>query len=193
MKKIGITGGIGSGKTIVCKFIETLNYPIFYADIEAKKILDFNIKAKNQIIDAFGDVYKNGIADRRKIANIVFNNKFMLEKLNSIIHPILLQNFDEWCLEQKTNSLVFMEAAILFENNFQNCVDYSVLVYAPIQKRIERTTKRDHIDKLFVMERIKNQACQEDLIEMADFLLINDDEHLVVPQFMKTLDILKKY
>lgn len=192
MKKIGITGGIGSGKTIVCKFIETLNYPVFYADIEAKKILDFDIEAKNKIIDAFGDVYKNGTADRKKIASIVFNNKSMLEKLNSIVHPKLLQNFDNWCLKKQQNKLVFMEAAILFENNFQKCVDLSILVYAPLQKRIERASKRDKINKLLVLERIKNQSCQEDLIEIADFLLINDDQHLIVPQIIRTLDILKK-
>lgn len=190
MKKIGITGGIGSGKSVVCNFLELLNYPIFYADIEAKKILDSDDDAKNQIVKIFGSVYTNGIADRKKIANIVFNDKSKLEILNSIIHPKLLKNFSNWCLQNQKNDFVFMEAAILFENNFQTSIDSTILVYAPLHIRIERACHRDKVTQQTVMERIKNQACQENLLELADFLIINDDQHLVVPQILKIIDIL---
>ncbi|MCC6837542.1 MAG: dephospho-CoA kinase, partial [Bacteroidia bacterium] len=124
MIKVGITGGIGSGKTTVCKLFELLGVPVYYSDTEAKKLLDEDEVVKQQIVDLFGHdvIDESGKVDRKKMAVLVFNNKERLEQLNSIVHPAVAQHFEAWCKKQ-TNVFILKEAAILFESSAHKQVD----------------------------------------------------------------------
>lgn len=183
MIKVGITGGIGSGKTTVCKLFELLGVPVYYSDIEAKKILDEDEVVKQQIVDLFGHdvIDTNGMIDRKKMSALVFNNKKLLEQLNSIVHPAVAQHFDAWCNKQST-PFVLKEAAILFESGAHKQVDKVIVVSAPLVLKVERVMKRDKVSKEDVLKRINNQMADEEKIKLADHVVYNDEQELLIPQ-----------
>lgn len=191
MKKVGITGGIGSGKSTVCKVFELLGIPVYYADDEAKKLLDFDVEIKSKLQSIFGNSILNdqGGIDRKKIATIVFNDKQKLEQLNSVIHPAVATHFVNWCKLHSSASFIIKEAAILFESNAYKQVDKIITVVAPLELKIERVIKRDLASREEVLKRIANQMSDEEKIKRSDFVIVNDEQILVIPQ---VLDILKK-
>jgi dephospho-CoA kinase len=186
MLKIGITGGIGSGKTTVCKVFKLLGIPIYFADDEAKKILDTSIDVKTNIINTFGIevIDTNGIIDRKKLALKIFNNKENLEKLNSIVHPAVAKHFENWLHENKSAKYILKEAAILFESKAYKAVDKVITVTAPIELKIQRAMQRDNTDRASIEQRIKNQLSDEEKIKRSHFIIYNDEQQLLIPQII---------
>jgi dephospho-CoA kinase len=192
MLKIGLTGNIGSGKSLVCKLFAQFGVPIFNADLEAKKILDKqNLRPK--LLATFGNHIedkKHNIIDRKKLAAIVFQDKKALNKLNSLIHPELRIAFQYWSNLQSKSLYVIEEAAILFENDFADLFDRIIVVVAPKNLRLKRVMQRDGASKEEVLARMKNQWSDEKKEAEADFIIWNDEEHLLIPQ---VLDLHQKF
>ncbi len=174
--KIGITGGIGSGKTAVAKLFEESGYAVFYADSIAKQLLAEDDKIKFKIITAFGKKsYVKGLPDRGYIAKSVFNNPEKLAVINSIIHPPTIRKIKKLCeAELIRNDMVFAEAALIYEANMQDIFDYVLLVTADEESRINRIVKRDNSDKNEIKRRMANQIPEEKKISRADFVIHND-------------------
>ncbi|MCE9538962.1 MAG: dephospho-CoA kinase [Bacteroidetes bacterium] len=186
MIKIGITGGIGSGKTTVCKVFELLGVPVYYADSEAKQILDSNLEVKKSIINTFGNDVLNEVEkiDKKKLASMVFNNKENLEKLNSIVHPAVREHFENWLLQHSTQKYILKEAAILFESGSYKLVDKVIAVVAPLELKISRTMQRDKVNQVEVELRISNQLNDDEKIKRSQFVIHNDEQQLLIPQIL---------
>ena len=173
---VGLTGGIGSGKTTVAKMFQQLGISIFLADLEAKKLMETSIEIHQELIKLFGDqvLLADGLPDRKFIAHKVFNDKDLLEKLNKIIHPRVAKYFQEWKTKQ-TSPYIIYEAAIIFEKNIQNRFDYTILVTANKNDKIKRVMARDQSTKDEVEARMNNQWTDDQKIELADFQIENSD------------------
>jgi dephospho-CoA kinase len=184
MLKIGITGGIGSGKTTVCKMFETLGVPVYYADLEAKKIIDTD-DTQAEIVKLFGTSILNSEnkIDRKKMADLVFNDKNKLEQLNKVVHPAVAKHFDNWANSQHS-VYVLKEAAILFESGSNKQVDKVIVVTAPLELRIKRVCDRDKVSPQEVLNRINNQMSDVEKIKLADFIVVNDEKELLIPQIL---------
>ncbi|HEU4719123.1 MAG TPA: dephospho-CoA kinase [Bacteroidia bacterium] len=183
MKKIGLTGGIGSGKTYVAELFASLGVPVFYADAAGKQLQESDEAVRRQIKDIFGeDIYsKDGKPDRKKIASIVFSDKEKLVRLNAVIHPAVANAFREFCAENSRAAYVIKEAAILFEAGADAGLDAVITVTAPLSLRTERILRRDHITKEQAEARMKNQWSEEEKIRRAQFVIHNDGR-LLLPQ-----------
>jgi len=184
MKKIGLTGGIGVGKTYVSKIFQQMGIPIFNADEHAKKCMveDANLKAAVQL--AFGEnMYLDGVLQKEALAKIVFNNSEALAKLNALVHPLVKQKFEDWCTLQST-SMVIKEAAILFESDAHLGLDAVVCVSAPEKLRIARVKKRDGSSVEQIESRMSKQIPQSEKEELAEFLIVNDEVQLLLPQVL---------
>ena len=179
--KLGITGGIGSGKTSVCRVFNVLGIPVFSADPEARKIMENDIDIKNEINAIVGkDIYPEGHLDRMELASLIFNNKKLLEKVNSLVHPVVFNNFIRWT-EKQMAPYVIMEAAILFESGGYKLVDRVATIVAPVEERISRVTQRNMLNRHQVMERIKNQMTDEERISMSDYIIHNSENDMIIP------------
>ncbi|WP_103071452.1 dephospho-CoA kinase [Aquimarina sediminis] len=175
MKVVGLTGGIGSGKSTVAKIFEQLGVAVYIADDEAKRLMNEDESIRKQIITLLGPkAYKEGKLNRAHIASIVFNDKIKLEQLNAIVHPAVATNFNLWKKEQKGDYVV-KEAAILFENDGYKQCDYTILVSAPLEIRIQRVLKRDNTTREDILSRISNQWEDAQKILLADFVIYNID------------------
>lgn len=185
MLKIGLTGGIGSGKTTVAKVFETLGIPVYYADDAAKRLLNTNQELKEKVIYHFGDeAYTNGELNRKYLADIVFNNKEKLDLLNSLSHPITIQDAEEW-MNRQTAPYAIKEAALLFESGAAEKLDYIIGVYAPQHIRVKRVMDRDHLTTEEVVKRISRQIDEEMKMKLCNFVITNNGQQLVLPQVME--------
>lgn len=187
MIKAGITGGIGSGKTTVCRIFEILGVPVYYADDKAKNILDSNSEVLNKVVEIFGSAIledKKRI-DRKKLAEIVFNDKEKLDLLNKIVHPAVARDFEDWCDEKRNYPYVLKEAAILFESGSYKSIDRIITVTAPVELRIQRVINRDSISREEVTSRMSRQMSDEEKISLSSFVIINDEQQLVIPQVLE--------
>lgn len=186
MLKVGITGGIGSGKTTVCRVFEVLGIPVFYADDAAKSIMHTDALLREDIIKGFGkDSYTvNGELDRKYIAAIVFNNSEQLFKLNSLVHPAVFRAFDRWVAEQEGVPYVLKEAALLFESDAHKMCDQSILVKSPEALKIKRIMARDQTTAEEVRLRMERQFSDEQKKKFADHIIINDEQMLLMPQIL---------
>jgi dephospho-CoA kinase len=185
MLRIGLTGGIGSGKTTVAKIFEALGIPVFYADDATKLLMNTNEELKNSIIKNFGEAaYKNGELDRKYLASIVFNDKEKLELLNSITHPATIKNAAEW-MSKQTSPYIIKEAALLFESGAAERLDYVIGVYAPQHIRVKRVMDRDKLTTEDVMKRISRQIDEEMKMKLCNFVITNNDQQLVIPQVIE--------
>jgi dephospho-CoA kinase len=188
-KIIGLTGGIGSGKTTIANYIKSLGIPVYIADDEAKKLLT-NDTIQRKIKNTFGEtIFVNNILSKEKLSKIVFNDPDKLKKLNSIIHPAVKAHFKEWLEDYKKVPMVVKEAAILFESGSDQDCDAVITVVAPINTRIERVENRDNISKEEVLNRIKNQWTDEMRLEKSDYSIENND---LTKAFQQVDEILKK-
>ena len=187
MIKVGITGGIGSGKTTVCKVFQILGVPIYFADIRAKVILDTNEEVKLKIINCFGNelLSDSGFVDRIKLAAFVFNSKEKLEKLNAILHPLVQIDFENWLKQHGTYNYILKEAAILFESGSFKNLDSIITVIAPLDLRISRVMFRDDISKSQIESRIDKQISDEEKIKRSQFVIYNNEEEFLIPQILK--------
>ncbi|MDO9615979.1 MAG: dephospho-CoA kinase [Bacteroidota bacterium] len=186
MIKVGITGGIGSGKSTACKVFSFLGIPVFEADIVAKQLMNTDPEIRSRLISLFGtSVYlPDHTIDRKYLAGIVFNNASLLAQLSKIVHPEVHKSFDNWCLNQQS-PYILHESAILFETGFYKLMDKSIAVVANENQRIERVMKRDKITHELVKQRIKNQLNDEEKIKLADFVIGNNDHELIIPQIVE--------
>ena len=184
MKKIGITGSIGSGKTYVSKVFESLGIPVFNADNEAKKIMSCSFDLINSIKNEFGDdIYDKYSLNKRKLASIVFSDSKKLKKLNSLVHPFVKQEFLNWCKKQRS-PYVIKEAAILFESNSYKELDSVICISAPKNLRIDRVKARDGFKDYEINNRMKNQFSQEEKENLSDYIVVNDEKELLLPQII---------
>lgn len=187
MIRAGITGGIGSGKSTVCKVFEILGVPVYYADDRAKKILDSNGEVVKEVVKTFGQeiLDKEKKIDRKKLAALVFNDKEKLEKLNKIVHPAVGKDFQKWCEKKKDHPYILKEAAILFESGAYKNVDQVITVTAPVDIRIKRVTGRDGVSAEEVVNRMSKQMTDEEKIRLSSYVIVNDEQHMIIPQVLE--------
>lgn len=184
MLKIGLTGGIGSGKSTVAKIFEVLGIAVYYADDAAKRLMNEDENLKQQIIRHFGkEAYTNGGLDRSHIAKMVFHNKEKLALLNSLTHPAVMHDSEEW-LKGQNAPYTIREAALIFESGINKYLDYVIGVSAPEPLRIERTMMRDQVSREEVLKRMENQMAENDKIRLCDFVIYNDEKQLIMPQVL---------
>lgn len=184
---IGITGGIGSGKSTVCRVFQMLGTPVFEADVAAKQLYETSKELKNGLIRLYGaGIYKaDGKPDRKKLASIVFTDDIQLAKVNQLVHPAVRKEFENWLKEHKHFPYVIHEAAILFESGFYKMMDYTLLVTAPEDQRIERVARRDGMDAETIKKRIGKQWPEKDKQKLADKILINDNKEMMIPKIIR--------
>ena len=192
---IGITGGIGSGKTTVCRIFELLGVPVFEADLAGKNLLNNNDQLKKNISQIFGEyIYKpKGKINRKRLADIIFNDKNKLKILNELVHPAVKMEFLKWKEDNKYFPYLIHEAAILFESGFYKLMDYTILVTAPENERIKRIMERDGTDENMIRARIRNQHPEEKNKKLATIVLQNDNRRLLIPEIIKIDNNIKKY
>jgi len=186
MLKVGITGNIGSGKTTVSKIFEVLSIPVFYADDAAKNVMVNDPILIDAIKIAFGTAayFDDGKLNRKYIAGIVFNNEAELDKLNAIVHPATFRAFDNWLLLHGDAPYVLKEAALLFESDSYKMCDKTIMVTAPLEMRIQRVIQRDNLPKDEILKREARQFSEERKLQLADYLINNDEKELVIPQVL---------
>ncbi len=186
MINVGITGGIGSGKSTVCKIFETLGVPVYYSDYEARVLSDTHPDIVAGVKKLFGDdIYVSGKMDRKSVGEIVFKDKEKLEALNKIIHPVVASHFESWKNRHNHYPYILKEAAILFESGAYKQVDKIITVSAPKELRISRVVKRDGISREEVLTRISNQMEDEEKIKKSDYVIKCNDIDLVIPQVVR--------
>lgn len=188
-KIIGLTGGIGSGKTTIANYIKSLGVPVYIADDEAKKLLhDATIQEQLKVV--FGEtIFENSILSKEKLAKIVFNDASKLKSLNSIIHPAVRTHFEMWLENYKEEPLIVKEAAMLFESGSDQDCDAVITVIAPLDDRIRRVQSRDNISQEDVLSRMNNQWTDEMRMEKSDYVIDNND---LEKTFVQVDEILKK-
>ncbi|MFB6317908.1 dephospho-CoA kinase [Saccharicrinis sp. FJH54] len=192
MLKVGITGGIGGGKSTVSKIIQLFGYPVYNADSRAKYLMNHDDHLKQQIIGLFGaEVYVTGELNRKLVAAKVFSDPDLLKQMEHYVHPAVYRDFERWSAEQ-TSGIVFKEAAILFESDGHLTVDRVICVTAPLETRIKRVIHRDHLTRDEVLKRMNNQWPDKKKIELSDYIVYADDEHSVIKQVDEILKNLKK-
>jgi dephospho-CoA kinase len=185
MIKLGLTGGIGSGKSVVASLFEIAGIPVYIADTESKRLADTLPVIRKGLTGLFGeDIYRNGALDRKRLASLIFTDKEALNRVNAIIHPEVNRDFLQWASRQQA-AVCVIEAAILFESGFDKYVDLSVMVYAPLELRIKRVALRDKAPYEEITRRIRNQLPDEQKKARADYIIYNDDKHPLIPQVEK--------
>lgn len=196
MLSVGISGGIGSGKTLVCTIFQILGISIYNSDLEAKKIMETDRQVKNDIINLLGEEsYLNNFSLNRKfIAQKVFKHKELLLKLNNIVHPAVRQDAEIWSKKIPQECGYYLrESAILFETGIYKQLNFNILVIAPEDIRINRIKNRDGLSDEEITLRIKNQWAEEQKLKLTDFVIINDGKTFLIPQILKIHHTLKHY
>lgn len=191
MLRVGITGGIGSGKSTVCRVFEELGISVYYADAEVKKMYAENAELQHKITALFGpESFQNGILNRPFISSRVFKDPALLQQLNAIVHPLVFADYDTWCEAHKNETYTLKEAAIMFESGSDKQMDFIIGVTAPLELRIARTMQRDGLSREDVIARIQKQMPDEELIKRCDFLIENDGDKSLVQQVLNLHHIL---
>ncbi len=184
MLKIGLTAGIGSGKTTVAAIFEVLGIPVYYADEAAKKLMIENEELKNSIINHFGaEAYSEGILNRQFLAAQVFNDEKKIALLNSLVHPVTIKDAADW-IERQSAPYIIKEAALIFESGSNKHLDYVTGVQSPLALRIQRTIDRDNISVQQIENRISKQMDEEEKMRLCDFVIVNDEQQMLIPQVL---------
>ena len=184
-KMIGLTGGIGSGKSVVAKVFATLGIPVFNADEEAKRIMQTSPEIKAKLIQQFGtDIYNESGLDKEKLASIVFDDPFQLQLLNAIVHPVTIQAAKDWAAKQ-TSPYVIKEAALIFESGAADGLLKVIGVTAPLSLRTHRVMQRDGITKEQVDARMRNQISDTIKMRLCDYVIENNNQQMVIPQVIE--------
>jgi dephospho-CoA kinase len=182
--KVGLTGGIGSGKSIVARIFESLGVPVYYADDAAKDLYRTDPVLRQAIIDQFGpEAYTDGELNRKYISGIVFSSSEKLEKLNSLVHPATIRDAEKW-LSAQTAPYAIKEAALIFESGSHRHLDHVIGVVAPESLRIKRVMARDHVTEEEVRRRMNNQIEDRIKMKLCDFVIYNDEKQLLIPQVL---------
>jgi dephospho-CoA kinase len=184
-KRLGVTGGIGSGKTTVCRIFRVLGVPVFVADTVARDMMENEPELRNAINQIAGkDLYTTGTLDRKELARIIFNRPELLRKVNGVVHPAVLKQFEEWA-DNSALPYVIMEAAILFEAGADALVDRVVTISAPVEERIARVMGRNDLTREEVIRRINNQLEDEEREEQSYYVINNSDNEMIIPEILK--------
>jgi dephospho-CoA kinase len=194
--KLGVTGGIGSGKTSVCRVFNVLGIPVFSADPVAREIMDTNSMIIERINTIAGkNLYRGGSLDRMALASLIFNDACLLSEVNALIHPLVFESFSKWVQEQATPYVIF-EAAILYESGAFKLVDKVATVVAPVEERIERVIQRNRLTREQVLARMRNQMDDDERIRLADFVIDNSENDMIIPYILRIheeiIDYLKR-
>lgn len=184
-RRLGVTGGIGSGKTTVCRIFRVLGVPVFVADVAARQIMNSDPAIRREInIIAGKDLYSTDELDRKELARIIFNRPELLRRVNAVVHPAVLRMFDEWAAKSEA-PYVIMEAAILFEARADAMVDRVASISAPVEERIARVMGRNDLSREEVMERINNQMEDEEREDQSYYVINNADNEMIIPEILK--------
>jgi dephospho-CoA kinase len=193
VRKLGITGGIGSGKTTVGRIFNVLGIPVFSADAEAREVMDIDTSIILRINTIAGkNLYESGSLDRAELARLIFNNTRLLEKVNSLVHPVVFSRFREWEKKQDS-SYVIMEAAILFESGAFKTMDRIITVIAPMEQRVNRVIHRSNLSREQVIERMRNQMDDSERIKGSDYIISNSENDMVIPAVLRIHEDIMKY
>jgi dephospho-CoA kinase len=186
MLKIGITGGIGSGKTTVCKVFEVLNIPVYYSDQRAKELMVSNSALMEPLKTTFGNntFDTNGILNTAYLSSIVFSDEQKLKKLNSLVHPFVLEDFLLWCNECSKEKYVILESAIIFESGIESMLDHVIIVDAPLEIRLKRITERDNVSLEEVEHRMSTQLTTEVKNNLSKMIIFNDGKKSLIDQIL---------
>jgi len=192
MLKVGLTGGIGSGKTTVAQIFEVLSIPVYYADSAARDLMNHDPELKKKIIASFGsDAYQNGELNRSYLGSVVFRDTEKLNLLNSIVHPVTIRESANWMKNQKSPYAI-KEAALIFEAGLEKHLDYIIGVTAPESLRIQRVVDRDHLPMEKVLDRMRHQMDEKEKISRCDFVIQNDGLTALLPQVLQIHEKLMK-
>ena len=184
MLRIGITGGIGSGKSTVARIFQVLGIPVYIADDAAKRLMNDDVALKENIIEAFGkEAYSTGILNRKFLAAQIFNNPKKIELLNSLVHPVTIRDAAAWMQKQNAPYLI-KEAALIFESGSNQFLDKVIGVKSPLKLRVERTMKRNNLTAKEVEARIKWQMDEEKKLTLCDYIIVNDEQQMLIPQVL---------
>lgn len=193
MIKIGVTGGIGSGKSVLCELFRIHGIPVYSADIKAKELNNSSEIIRNSLIRHFGkEMYLDGELNKKLFASIIFNDPEKLKLANSIIHPELAKDFIKWVEEKSHYPYVVLDAAVLIEANFQQHVDITITVSAPEELRIKRASERDHVPEYMIKERLRNQITDNEKIKLSDYIIYNDNKHSLIRQYSELTEYISK-
>jgi dephospho-CoA kinase len=192
MIRIGITGGIGSGKSVVSSLLTVYSIPVYLADIEGRRLSNESPVIRKKLVDLFGkEIYVDGRLDRQKLASFVFGNEKLMEKVNRIIHPVVSKDFKNWMKNRETGRCA-LESAILFESGFNRNMDVVLMVYAPVDLRLTRVMKRDGLSEAEVMKRMNRQMSDVLKRERSDYVIVNDEKQALIPQIEAFIKIITK-
>ena len=183
--RLGLTGGIGSGKSTVAQIFEVLGIPVYYADIAAKKIMNEDKGLRSAITNIFGEqAYENNILNRKYVSSIVFSDPAKLQQLNALVHPATKKDAETW-MQQQTSPYAIHEAALIFEAKVSDRLDLVIGVSSPIELRIKRAMDRDNVSREEVLKRMDQQLDEELKMNKCDFVLINNEQQLLIPQVLE--------
>ena len=191
MKRIGLTGNIGSGKTTVASCFEILGIAVFNADKQAKLLMNKDVNLKQSLIAEFGkEVYLDNELNRKYLSKLAFNDDLVLKRLNALVHPVVQEAFEKWSIQQ-SGAYVIKEAAILFESNTYQSLDATICISCPEEIRLKRILKRDDLSEKDLRQRMSHQWAEEKKISLSDYVITNDDSSLVMPQILSVHSALK--
>ena len=191
MKRIGLTGNIGSGKTTLASCFEILGIAVFNADKQAKLLMNKDINLKQSLITEFGkEVYLDNELNRKYLSKLAFNDNLVLKRLNALVHPVVQDAFEKWSIQQ-SGAYVIKEAAILFESNTYQSLDAIICISCPEEIRLKRILNRDDLSEKDVRQRMSHQWAEEKKISLSDYVITNDNSSLVMPQILSVHSALK--
>ena len=191
MKRIGLTGNIGSGKTIIASCFEVLNIPVFNTDNVAKLLMNNDVNLKQSLIAEFGkEVFLNNELNRKYLSKLAFNDDLVLKRLNALVHPVIQEDFEKWSIQQ-SGPYIIKEAAILFESNTYQSLDAIICISCPEEIRLKRILKRDDLSEKEVRQRMSHQWAEKKKISLSDYVITNDNTCLVMPQILSVHSALK--
>jgi len=193
MTVLGITGGIGSGKSVVSQLLSLNGISVYIADTESKRLVSTSPAIREKLIHLFGEeIYAGGVLNKPLLASYIFNDKKVLETVNAIIHPEVGKDFQQWLQLYNRYDIVAQESAILFESGFNRLVDKVIMVYTPLEIRIRRVMERDNITRDKVLERIQNQMTDEEKAKLSDFVIVNDGTKSLIGEVFNILQQIKE-
>lgn len=191
--KVGITGGIGSGKSTVCYIFEQLGIPVYYSDLRARQLINSCEEIKELYRRLFGnDIYTSGQLDRQRVGRVLFNNPGIKHEIEKVVHPVVRADFEQW-IKLCNSDVVINEAAILFESGNYRSLDAVIMVTAPENLRLKRVMKRDGLTEMEIRDRIKHQWNDEKKILLSDFVIVCDDIQMVIPQVLNVYNTICKH
>jgi len=183
--RLGVTGGIGSGKSTICKVFKVLDIPVFVSDDEARILMNEDDRIRKALNSIAGfDLYPGGELDRPTLAELIFNDEVLLEKVNHLVHPAVLQAFNNWA-EQQVSDYVILETALLYKSELNWALDKSLAVIAPMEERILRVMERNALTRDQVLERIRNQVSEAEMISKSDFVINNADNNMIISEVIR--------